>query len=264
MSEDLKVPSFRIDNKVALITGGSQGIGRACALVLANAGAHIVILARNMNKLAAVRNEIEDMGSKVLAIPGDLTEISKIPKIVYEIINQFRSIDILVNNAGICFREFAIDISENTWDHTMNVNLKGLFFLTKEVAKNMIKNKYGRIINISSMNSVTGLIGHASYNCSKAGLIGLTKVLAMEWGKFGINVNSVSPTFTKTEMASHVMENKSKYNEIIKNIPLGRLADPYEIAGAVLFLASPAADFITGVNLLVDGGWTTGKELKNV
>ncbi|GAB4112308.1 MAG: 3-oxoacyl-[acyl-carrier-protein] reductase [Candidatus Caldatribacteriota bacterium] len=264
MNTNIKIPNFRVDNKVALITGGSKGIGRACAHVLANAGAHIILLARNINKLKQVKSEIESIGPEVLIIQSDLTKIKEIPKIISEIINKFKRIDILVNNAGICFREFAIDISEDTWDNTMDVNLKGLFFITKEVAKNMIENKYGRIINISSMNSVTGLIGHTSYNCSKAGLIGLTKVLAMEWAKFGINVNSISPTFTMTEMASHVMTNKDKYDEIIKNIPLRRLANPDEIAAAVLFLASPAANFITGINLLVDGGWTIGKELKNV
>jgi len=262
--EEVKIPSFRVDNKVALITGGSRGIGKACAFALANAGAEIIILGRNENKLAEVHREIENMTTKVLSIPGDLTEISQTPKIVHRILNQFKRIDILVNNAGVCYREAATDISEETWNNTMNVNLKGLFFLTKEVAKNMIKDKYGRIINISSMNSITALVGHTSYNCSKAGLIGLTKVLAMEWGRYGINVNSVSPTFTKTEMAEHVMQNKNKYNEIIKNIPLGRLAETYDIAAAVLFLASPAADFITGINLLVDGGWTTGKELRNI
>jgi len=256
--------NFRVDNKVAFVTGGSKGIGRACALALANAGANIVIAARDLKMLEKVKKEIEMLGSEAIALKFDITEFSRIPEIIKAIINKFGKIDILINNAGVTFREPALEVSEKTWDDTFDVNLKGLFFITKEVAKYMIKQKKGKIINISSMNSITGLLENASYNASKAGISGLTQVLAMEWGRYGINVNSIAPTFTKTEMASHIFKNKDKYNEIINNIPLRRLADPMEIGAAVVFLASPASDFITGAILLVDGGWTAGKELKNV
>ncbi len=264
MGENITFPNFRVDNKIALITGGNKGIGRACALALANAGANIVITARNFDELEKVKKEIEILGSEVITLKFDITEFSRVSEIIKVIIDKFGKIDILINNAGICFRELALEVSEKTWDSTFDVNLKGLFFITKEVAKYMIKQKKGKIINISSMNSVTGLLGHVSYNASKAGISGLTKVLAMEWGRYGINVNSIAPTFTKTEMASHIFKNKEKYNEIINNIPLRRLADPMEIGAAVVFLASAASDFITGELLLVDGGWTAGKELKNV
>jgi len=264
MSENITFPNFRVDNKVALITGGNKGIGRACALALANAGANIVITARDFDELEKVKKEIEMLGSEAITLKFDITEFSRVPEIIKAIINKFGKIDILINNAGVCFRELALEVSEKTWDNTFDVNLKGLFFITKEVAKYMIKQKKGKIINISSMNSITGLLGHVSYNASKAGISGLTKVLAMEWGKYGIDVNSIAPTFTKTEMASHIFKNKDKYNEIINNIPLRRLADPMDIGAAAVFLASPASDFITGALLLVDGGWTAGKELKNV
>ncbi|MDD5014607.1 MAG: glucose 1-dehydrogenase [Atribacterota bacterium] len=264
MGENITFPNFRVDNKIALITGGNKGIGRACALALANAGANIVITARDFDELEKVKKEIEILGSEVITLKFDITEFSRVPEIIKVIIDKFGKIDILINNAGICFRELALEVSEKTWDSTFDVNLKGLFFITKEVAKYMIKQKKGKIINISSMNSITGLLGHVSYNASKAGISGLTKVLAMEWGRYRINVNSIAPTFTQTEMASHIFKNKDKYNEIINNIPLRRLADPMEIGAAVVFLASAASDFITGELLLVDGGWTAGKELKNV
>lgn len=257
-------PNFRIDEKITLVTGGNRGIGRACAVALANAGGNIVIVDRNLNNLKEISKEIESTGSKVLAIQVDITDLSQIDKMVEQVMKKFGKIDILINNAGVCFRELALEVSEKTWDNTFDVNLKGLFFCTQKVAKIMISQKKGKIINISSMNSITGLLGHASYNTSKAGISGLTKVLAMEWGKYGININSVAPTFTKTEMASHVFKNKKKFQEIVRNIPLARLAEPMDVAGAVVFLASPASDFITGELLLVDGGWTAGKELKNV
>ena len=264
MSENLIFPNFRVDGKVALITGGNQGIGRACALALANAGANIAIIDRDFEKPEKIKKEIEMLGSEAITLKFDITEFSRIPEIVEMIIDKFGKIDVLINNAGVCFRELALEVSEKTWDNTFDVNLKGLFFITKEVAKYMIEQKKGKIINISSMNSITGLLGHVSYNASKAGITGLTQVLAMEWARYGINVNSIAPTFAKTEMASHVFKNKEKYNEIIDNIPLRRLAAPMEIGAAVVFLASPASDFITGTLLLVDGGWTAGKELKNV
>jgi len=264
MSTNITFPNFRVDNKVALITGGGQGIGKACALALANAGANIVIIDRDFKEQEKIIKDIAILGSKVVTKKFDITEFSKIPEMIDIIIKEVGRIDILVNNAGVCFRENALEINEKTWNNTFNVNLKGLFFLTKEVAKYMIKQQKGKIINISSMNSITGLLGHASYNASKAGITGLTQVLAMEWARYGINVNSVAPTFANTEMASHVYKNKEKYNEIINNIPLRRLADPMDIAATVVFLASPASDFITGTLILVDGGWTVGKELKNV
>jgi len=264
MNEKLIFPSFRVDGKVALITGGNRGIGKACALSLANAGANIVIIDRDFEKPEKIKKEIEMLGSEVMTLKFDIKECSKIPETIKMIIDEFGRIDILINNAGICFRELALEVSEKNWDNTFDVNLKGLFFITKEVAKYMIKQEKGKIINISSMNSITGLLGHVSYNATKAGITGVTQVLAMEWARYGINVNSIAPTFAKTEMASHVFNNKEKYNEIINNIPLRRLADPMEIGAAAVFLASPASDFITGVLLLVDGGWTVGKELKNV
>lgn len=259
IKEELKFPDFQVDEKVALVTGGSRGIGRICALTLANAGADVVVV--DIEELNGVVREIEKLGSRALAVQADITKFAQIDRMVDEVMNKFGRIDVLVNNAGVGFREPALRISEKTWDTTFDVNLKGLFFCTQKIAPQMISRKKGKIINIASMNSITALSEHASYSASKAGVLLLTKVLAMEWGKYNINVNAIGPTFIKTKMASHVFKNPKKYQDIISKLPLGRIGDPMDVAAAVVYLASSASDFITGELLLVDGGWTIGKEI---
>jgi len=263
MTTNLNFPNFTVQGEVAIITGGSQGIGKACALALANAGAKVAIvsLPSDFEKLNKTAKEIEELGGEVFPISADITKTKDIDSIIDQVLNRFGEITILVNSAGVCFRESAVEVKEVSWDRTFDVNLRGLFFISQKVAKKMIEQKRGKIVNISSMNSFVGLPEHASYCASKGGVWMLTKTMALELGKYNINVNAVAPTFTKTEMAQHVLENKKKYNAIIRNIPLNRMAEPMEVAAAVLFLASPASDFITGETILVDGGWTTGNEL---
>ncbi len=257
--EELKFPDFRVEGKVALVTGGRQGIGRVCALALANAGADLV--EADIEKSNQVIEEIEKLGSRALGVEANITRLAQIDRMVDEVMGKFGQIDILVNNAGVCFREPALDISEKTWDATFDVNLKALFFCTQKVVPQMISRKKGKIVNIASMNAVMPLPAHVSYNASKAGVWSVTKTLAMEWGRYNINVNAIGPTFIKTEMASHVFENPKKYQDIVSKLPMGRVGDPMDVAGAVVYLASTASDFITGELLLVDGGWTTGKEI---
>jgi len=256
--EELRFPDFRVDGKVALVTGAARGIGRICALALANSGANVVVV--DIAKLDHVARELEKLGSQALAVQTDITEPTQIDCMVNDVMDKMGRVDILVNNAGVCFRESALEVSEKTWGTTFDVNVKGLFFCSQRIAPNMISRKKGKIINIASMLGVTALPEHASYCASKAGVCLLTKVLAMEWGKHNINVNAIGPTFIKTEMASHVFEDPQKYQSIVSKIPLGRIGDPMDVAAAVIYLASPASDLITGEVLLVDGGWTTGKE----
>jgi len=215
--EELKFPDFRVDGKVALVTGGNRGIGRTCALALANAGTDLVVV--DINKPTRVAEEIKELGSRALAIQTDIAKLDQIDHMVDEVIDKFERIGILLNNAGVCFREPALEISEKTWDATFNVNLKGLF-CTQKVVPQMISRRKGKIINITSMNAIMPLPAHASYNASKAGVWSLAKSLAMEWGKY--NINAVAPTFVKTEMASHVFENPKKYQGIVSKLPLGR------------------------------------------
>lgn len=264
MKTKLSFPDYTVKDEVAIVTGGSMGIGRACALVLANAGANVAIISlpSDQENLAKTAKEIEELGGKALPIGADITKTKDIENVINKVMDYYGKISILVNSAGVCFRESATELKEESWDATFNVNVKGLFFYSQKIAKKMIEQNRGKIVNIASMNSLTSLAEHASYCASKAGVWMLTKTLALEWAKHNINVNAVAPTFTKTEMAKHVLENKKKYEAIISNIPLKRMAEPMEVASAVLFLASPASDFITGETILVDGGWTTGTELK--
>jgi len=248
---------FRLDDKVAIVTGGNRGIGRACALALARAGAKLAIVGRDVAKLEETTKEISKLGHQVLSIRADITNLSDIEEMVKKVLSAFGQIDILVNNAGIAIQEMVLDVTEKSWDATMNVNLKGLFFCTQKVASHMIAQKQGKIINISSTLGQVGLPEHAVYCASKAGVELLTKVLALEWGEYGINVNTVSPSFTRTEMAKHVLENKEKLESILNRTPLHRLGEPVDMAAAVVYLASPASDYVTGHVLLVDGGWTT-------
>lgn len=254
MSNEFK--NFRVDGKVAIVTGGNRGIGRACALALARSGARVAILGRDTAKLKETEKEISQLGSQVLSIQADITNLRNIEVMVEQVLGAFGQIDILVNNAGIVFQEMALDVTEKTWDATMSVNLKGLFFCTQKVASHMITRKQGKIINISSILGQVGLPKHAVYCASKGGVELLTKVLALEWGKYGINVNAVSPSFTKTEMATHVLKNKEKLKSILDRTPLYRLGEPVDMAAAVVYLSSPASDYVTGHVLLVDGGWT--------
>lgn len=261
MPTSLTYPNFKSENKIALVTGGSRGIGRICALALANAGAKVAVLSRDKVKLNKVVEEIEQLGSKALAIEADITDVSCIDGVVDYIIEKFGNIDILVNNAGICIKESALNVSIETWNQTLDTNLKSMFFLCQNVAKKTMCENGGKIINISSMLGVSAMSDHCTYCVSKAGVIMLTKMLALEWGKYKINVNAVAPTFTNTEMADHIFQNKMKYNTIINNIPIGRIAEPMDIASLVVFLATPASNYITGETIMIDGGWTSGKDL---
>jgi len=254
MKSELK--DFRLDGKVAIVTGGNRGIGRACALALARAGAKVAIVGRDVAKLEETAKEISELGRRALPIRADITNLRDIGEMVKKVLSFFGQIDILVNNAGMVIQEMALDVTEKSWDATMNVNLKGLFFCSQKVASYMITQKRGKIINISSILGQVGLPEHAVYCASKGGVELLTKVLALEWGKYYINVNAVSPSFTRTEMATHVLENKAKLKSILNRTPLYRLGEPVDIAAAVVYLASPASDYVTGHVLLVDGGWT--------
>jgi len=255
MKGELK--DFRLDGKVAVVTGGNRGIGRACALALGQAGARLAIVGRDIAKLAETKKEISELGLQVLSIRADITNLMDIEEMVKKVLSFFGQIDILVNNAGVAIQEMALDVTEKNWDATMNVNLKGLFFCSQKIASHMITLKRGKIINISSVLGQVGLPEHAVYCASKGGVELLTKVLALEWGKYHINVNAVSPSFTRTEMATHVLENKVKLKSVLDRIPLHRLGEPVDMAAAVVYLASPASDYVTGHVLLVDGGWTT-------
>jgi 2-dehydro-3-deoxy-D-gluconate 5-dehydrogenase len=252
------LPSMRVDDKVAVVTGAGSGIGRAVAIALAEAGAHCVVtdLPPKLQDLDPVCAEIRRTGRKALPLPLTLPDLASIDRMVAESIRGMGRIDILVNNAGVNIPRDALDVTEDDWDRVLDVNLKGLFFLSQRAAREMIRTGGGKIINMASQNGVVGYYKRAAYCSSKAGVVNLTRVLAIEWAKHGINVNAVGPTFILTPLTQSTFDDPALREDLLRRIPLGRVGQPEDVAGAVVFLASPAADLITGHTLLVDGGWT--------
>ena len=241
-----------LTNRIALVTGASQGIGRACALELARAGAHVALAARTLDKLEAVAAEITAAGGTAHAFALDVSSEDSIKACAKAVIAHFGKVEILVNNAGITHDGLMMRMKRDDWDAVLTTNLTGAFLLTQACVSSLLKNRWGRIINITSVVGEIGQAGQANYAASKAGLIGLTKSLARELASRGITVNAVAPGFIQTAM-THVLteEQKAAFNT---QIPLGRIGTDADIAHAVAFLASEEAAYITGHTLDVNGG----------
>ncbi|MGQ9631786.1 MAG: SDR family NAD(P)-dependent oxidoreductase [bacterium] len=247
---------FRLDDRVAIVTGGARGLGYTMALYLAEFGAHIAIADIDLEGARRVAEEIRGMGRRALAIRMDVSNLQDIENMVESVVAEFGRIDILVNNAGINIREMALDVTEEHWDKILDVNLKGLFFTAQAVARVMVKQRYGKIINMASHMAKIALPLRAAYCASKGGVAQLTKELALEWAPYNITVNAIAPSFFVTPMNKALFDDRDMSKFISENTPLGRPGDPEELGGAVVFLASQASSFITGHLLLVDGGFT--------
>jgi 2-dehydro-3-deoxy-D-gluconate 5-dehydrogenase len=244
---------FSLKGKTALVTGGNVGLGQGIALSLAEAGADIVSVARRDSNDTVSR--VEALGRRGLSIQADLGSTAAIEPVL-EQAAVLGPIDILVNNAGIIRRADAVDFTEADWDAVMDVNLKGVFFLTQAVVRRMIaEGRGGKIINIASMLSFQGGIRVPSYTASKSGLAGLTKLMANEWAKHGINANAIAPGYFATDNTRALQDDPDRNREILGRIPAGRWGEPADLAGAAVFLASRASDYVQGVVLPVDGGW---------
>lgn len=242
-----------ISNNVAIVTGASRGIGKAIALKLAQAGADIAIIYEKNIKLAnETKREIELIGRKCIAIQCNVSNENEVENAVNQVVDNFSKIDILVNNTGINKDNLIIRLNEDDWNSVIDVNLKGAFFMTKHMLKYMLKEKYGRIVNISSLVGITGNPGQCNYVSSKAGLIGFTKVVAQEYSSRNITANAIAPGFIKTDMTDKLSEEKRK--SYIDRILLRRIGEPEDIANAVLFLVSDLGSYITGQVLVIDGG----------
>lgn len=244
---------MQLKGKTAIVTGGSRGIGRAIALAIAAKGANVAVnYTSNKESADRVVAEIEGTGAAAMAVKADVSNVEEVENLVKEVLNKFGSIDILINNAGITRDNLLIRMSEKEFDEVLGTNLKGAFNCTKAVSKVMIKQKSGKIINVSSVVGIIGNAGQSNYAAAKAGLIGFTKSVAKELAKRGITVNAVAPGFIETDMTSKLPE-KAKV-EFLNNIPLSRPGKPEDVAKAVLFLASEYSDYITGQVLNIDGG----------
>jgi len=243
---------MKLQNKVALITGGARGIGREIALLFAKNGSDIALLDVNADALEATRKEIESLGRSCLVAVVDVTKGPEVDSFIQKILDKFKKIDILVNNAGITRDGLLVRMSEADWDAVLGVNLKGAFNCTRAVSKIMMKQRDGRIVNMASIIGIMGNAGQANYAASKGGLIALTKTVAKELASRNVRANAIAPGFIQTEMTAKLTEEVK--SEMLKHIPLGKLGLPADVANLALFLASDDSAYITGQVVQVDGG----------
>jgi NAD(P)-dependent dehydrogenase (short-subunit alcohol dehydrogenase family) len=250
-------PRFDLTGQVALVTGAARGLGRAISLALAHAGADVALGLRDANAGGDVAREIEAMGRRALPLQMDVTRPDQIVRAVGDVVAQHGRLDVLVNNAGLGTETPAEAVPEEDFDFTVAVNLKGTFFASQAAGRVMIRQRYGRIINLSSQAGFVALPLASVYCITKAAISHLTKCLAVEWGKHNITVNAVAPTFVATPGTEPLLADPEFRADVVERIAgLHRIGEPMEVAGAVVFLASPAASLITGDTILIDGGWT--------
>jgi NAD(P)-dependent dehydrogenase (short-subunit alcohol dehydrogenase family) len=251
-------PRFRLDGQVALVTGAARGLGHAAALALAEAGADVALGLRDATTGDDVSSAIQALGRRAVPLQMDVTDLAQVSAAVDQAVARLGRLDILVNNAGLGPENPAEAVSEPDFDLTCAVNLKGTFFVSQAVGRVMIRQGRGRIINLSSQAGFVALPGESVYCMTKAAIAHLTKCLAVEWGPHGITVNAVAPTFILTPGTAPALDNPAFSADVIERIAaLHRVGQPMDVAGAIVFLASPAASLITGHTILIDGGWTS-------
>jgi NAD(P)-dependent dehydrogenase (short-subunit alcohol dehydrogenase family) len=251
---------LRLDGKVALVTGGSQGLGFGMAQALAQAGADIAIVARREDRLAAAKVTLAETGRRVLTISADLNEADSAQEIVAQTVSEYGRLDILVANAGMTIRQPALDLTPDEWDAVMNINLRSVFFTAQAAARQFIAqddDSRGKIILLASLTSVVALPHVVPYVASKGGIALMVKALALEWAAHHINVNAIGPGVFHTELNDAVFNDPDRMEKMYTRIPFGRTGTPDELGGAVVFLASPASDYVTGQIVYVDGGYLT-------
>ena len=250
-------PRFDLTGQVALVTGAARGLGRAISLALAHAGADVALGLRDINTGRELAKEIEALGRRALPLQMDMTQLDQVSRAVEDTAAQFHSLDILVNNAGVAPENPAENVREQDFDLTLAVNLKGTFFASQAAGRVMIRQDRGCIVNMSSQAGFVALPTESIYCMTKAAIAHLTKCLAVEWGRYNIRVNAVAPTFIHTPGTESALADPAFRNDVTERIAaLHRIGEPMDVAGSVVFLASPAASMITGHTLLIDGGWT--------
>jgi NAD(P)-dependent dehydrogenase (short-subunit alcohol dehydrogenase family) len=250
-------PSFSLAGQTALVTGAARGLGRAISLALADAGADVALGLREPGTADDLVAAIQAMGRRSIAVPMDVRQLDQIESAVTAVADQFGRLDILVNNAGLGPSNLAEDVTEDDFDLTIDINVKGVFFASQAAGRIMIRQGYGRIINLSSQAGFIALPTESVYCLSKAAVAHLTKCLAVEWGQHGITVNALAPTFIRTDGTAEALADPAFAADVRERITgLHRIGEPMDVAGGAVYLASPAASLVTGVTLLIDGGWT--------
>jgi NAD(P)-dependent dehydrogenase (short-subunit alcohol dehydrogenase family) len=248
---------FRLHGRRALVTGGSKGLGKVMATALAGAGAEVALCSRNLGECQRAADEIASAaGRRALAFAADVTRSDDVERLATSVEQRLGPVDILINNAGVNLRGPAELLPESDWDQVIDVNLKAPFLVARRLGPAMCRRGWGRVINMGSILSVIGIPHRAPYAAAKAGLLNLTRVLALEWAPHGVTVNALCPGPFATDMNKPLLDDPEKYNAFVARIPLGRWGELHEIAGPALFLASDASSFVTGSALFVDGGWT--------
>lgn len=247
---------FDLSGKVAMVTGGTRGLGETAALALGKAGADVAVCGRNVTDLERVSSAIREMGRNSAGFALDVTDSEKVQAGFDRILDYFGKVDILVNNAGVNHRVPVLEFAEEDWDRVINTNLKGYFLVTKAVVPQMLERGYGKLINMSSILGTVALPHQVAYASSKGGVDQMTKVMAIEWAKQGVRVNAIGPTYFETDLVKQIRNDPERFNFINERTPMGRWGYPPELEGIVIFLAAPASDFITGQTIYIDGGWT--------
>jgi 2-deoxy-D-gluconate 3-dehydrogenase len=249
-------PDFSLHGQVALVTGASQGIGHDLALALVHAGARVAVAARQLDALDRLCAEIAAAGGEGAAVELDLRDRAAIEVAVAATVERFGRLDILVNDAGLGTNHDALEATEAEWDELFAVNVRGLFFACQSAGRRMVAQRYGRIVNMSSQAGLVGIPRHAAYSASKAAVIQLTRTLAVEWAPHNVRVNAIAPGATRTPTREETLGNPVFRQNLAAQYPLGRIADPEDMVGTAVFLASDASRFITGQTIVVDGGHT--------
>jgi NAD(P)-dependent dehydrogenase (short-subunit alcohol dehydrogenase family) len=248
---------FRLEGRSALVTGGTRGLGRVMAEALAETGASVCITSRSIDAARTAANEIAAAsGARVEGIEAEVATADGVNRLADVAHREFGRVDILVNNAGVNIRGTVGELSEADWDTVLDTNLKGVFLLSRAFGPAMCERRWGRVINLSSMLASIGLPGRAPYAASKAGVVALTRVLALEWAASGVTVNAICPGPFATDMNRQLLNDPEKYAAFVQKLPVGRWGELHEIKGIVVFLASEASSFVTGAALAIDGGWT--------
>lgn len=246
---------FKLDGKVALVTGAATGLGASIAKALAEAGADVAVHARSAGKAAETIGTMDGGGRRIEEVVGDMANKDAPGQLVEQVMDKFGRIDILINNAGTIRRAPAVDYSEEDWSTVIEVNLSSVFRLSQAAGRHMIAQGSGKIVNIASLLSFQGGITVPAYTASKSGVAGLTKALANEWAKFGINVNAIAPGYFATNNTAALQADETRNRQILERIPAGRWGDPDDLQGTAVFLSSSASDYMNGHTVVVDGGW---------